>query len=217
MNGRNQPATVQQLGWMQPTYLGIQWPREQILPTPYEEIDHDEFMRLMFCGEYGLCGINYEQTFIQDPTTARIPLHCENEKCHFRHFDILTLPAADVDAFFEACDYGKCPHCGQELVAQNPEVGREQGLWVVTYYFFPDYALACGVHYTNLSDETKRALPHLVVPESSIHTSIKYGHLLRFWRIGCQHKHMTTHWAAMHDRHDNCLDCGFHAQYDTSG
>ena len=64
MNGRNQPATVQQLDWIQPTYLGLQWPREQVLPTPHAEIYHDEFMRLMFCGEYGLCGINYEQTFL---------------------------------------------------------------------------------------------------------------------------------------------------------
>lgn len=202
---------VHQLGWIQPTYLGIQWPREQILPTPYEEIDHDEFMRLMFCGAYGLCGINYEQTFIQDPTKARIPCRCENEKCHFHGYDMVTVPVEDVDAFFEACDYGQCPNCGQELVAQDPEVGREEGLWAVTYYFFPEYALAVGVRYVNLSDATKKMLG------MPLTTGGNYGNVLRFWRIGCQHKNMKTQWAAMHDRHDNCPDCGFHAQYDTSG
>lgn len=40
---------------------------------------------------------------------------------------------------------------------------------------------------------------------------------VRFYRIGCTHPNMTTTWPRMHDRHDDCPDCGFHAVYDTSG
>jgi hypothetical protein len=149
------PDSVHQLGWIEPAYLGIQWPATQALATPYEDIDRDEFIKLMFCGAYTICGINYDQIFL-----------------------------------------------GQH---------REGGMWAVTYYFFPDYALAVGKRYVDLSDETKRALG---IP---IGGDDRYGHVLRFWRIGCQHQNITTGWQAMHDRHDECPDCGFHADYDTSG
>ena len=42
--------------------------------------------------------------------------------------------------------------------------------------YCPEYAIACSVHYTNLTGEIKRAMPHLVIQELSIYTNLNYGH-----------------------------------------
>lgn len=47
-------------------YLGIQWPKEQAMPSPREEIDRDEFDRLFHCGSYEPTGTFYHQLWIDD-------------------------------------------------------------------------------------------------------------------------------------------------------
>ena len=63
-----------------------------------------------------------------------------------------------------------------------------------------------------------------VVHGAVIAHSTKHGlrgvakcHESEYWRVGCKHPRMGTAWSEMHTRVDTCPDCGFKAQYDTSG
>lgn len=50
--------------WTEPDYLGITFPKKQIMPTPYQEIDRDTFLALQFGASETLAGVNYHQIFI---------------------------------------------------------------------------------------------------------------------------------------------------------
>lgn len=166
---------LHQLNWIKPTYLGIQWPQEQVLPSPREEIDHNEFMRLMFCGTYTLCGTHYSQTFIDDA---------------------------------------------------DRQVCRMSGLWTMHYYFYPEYAVAVGEQYIcaeewsiGLKKYVPKNIDRIVGDLGAIvpHDDRRYANILRFWRIGCQHKNMVHSSPRMFEQVWDCPDCGYHVQHDSSG
>jgi hypothetical protein len=218
---RDQPSKPNQLGWIEPAYLGIKWPKEQILPSPHEEIGHDTFMNLMFGGGYGLCGINYAQLFIPDPTKVIIDMRCSVEKCHGHDYVQVTLEQAE---YTERNIMADCPRCHSRMVFDGRRPGREDGLWEVNFYFFPSYAIACGKRYeAALRWNPKKRQDDPVDFSNVLHKGVAiprdehYVNLLRFWHIGCQHKNMQPYWRTMHERHDECPDCDFRAVYDTSG
>lgn len=77
------------------------------------------------------------------------------------------------------------------------------------FYFFHDKAVAI-VNYS-IWDDKEQEKPGLIIWDGSL------WHRMRYFTIGCQHPKMTTGRVAMHNRVDECPDCGFRASYDTSG
>jgi hypothetical protein len=62
------------MNWEQREYIGITWPTHQKMPEPYQEIDHNEFIRLMFCSPYSLEGIFYRQLWVPGDDTRPRPV-----------------------------------------------------------------------------------------------------------------------------------------------
>jgi hypothetical protein len=166
---------LHQLSWIKPTYLGIQWPQTQTFPAPSVEIDMNEFLRLMFCATYTLCGTNFSQTFIKEEDR-------------------------------QSCNLG--------------------GLWTMHYYFYPDYAVAVGERYESAEKwdaNQKKYVPKKLADADTFLGAIvpredrRHANILRFWRIGCQHKNMKHSSPRMFDQVWDCPDCGYHVCHDSSG
>lgn len=173
LQGEIPPMLPSGIPWCKPTYLNIDYPDGQVLPTLHEEITQEEFMRGTFLNGYSLEGVNYHQ------------LHLDG--------------------------------------------GEGFDLWGVHFWFYHDSAYAYAAKYVGLSKfdhKQKRFVP--TAPD--IHKGVfildkpyaegqkpDHGYIIRYFRIGCQHKNLKHLAAPMFDQHYQCPDCGFEAHYDSSG
>jgi hypothetical protein len=144
------------IAWTKPTTFGIKWDNGPNQPaSPLIEIDRDEFLRLYFCGAWGLDGLNFG---------------------------------------------------GSAPLPDKPKDRENWYRW--QYFFFHRYALAIATKYGDKPEDSQCYLP----PKK-----YESGYDLKFYRLGCLHPNLKSDWVALHNRRDVCPDCGFTAQYDTSG
>ena len=84
--------------------------------------------------------------------------------------------------------------------------------WDVNFYWFPFYGLANASLSTRIDKRISTELG-IFVPEQGEAVD---GHIMRFFRIGCEHKHETYSSNRMHSKKTICNSCGVTNNYDSS-
>ena len=178
------------LTWEKRTYHNIVWPEQQRLPSPRKEINRDEFLAMM----------------------------CSSHHC------------------LEGIHFG-----GAYLIPDDQPIDYSS-LYNVQYFWFPHYGLAAATKFTMATEavfgndhvftgkfRNKRFPPenlvipcdvsgNVVTPENLSTNSQGYVHLMRFFKIGCEHKNLfEVGGTAMFDHLYRCPDCGLEYRTDSSG
>ncbi len=106
-------------------------------------------------------------------------------------------------------------HCNPECLLginyRQVFISGERTIGPAHFYFFRHVAIVVVSYSVGMKSEKAKDKPGTLVCRG------KWYHRLRYFQVGCNHPNLKTYWKWMHDKVDECPDCGFKATYDTSG
>ena len=191
------PVSTLNIPWNTISDFNIKYSAVQILPTPYREMEQEEFLALNFGSIYGLKGTFYHSLWLD----------------------------GNPDKFFEQfSSYGFTNNFGvtfywypfHGLAVAHRHVTRDEYDRTIEYFSGLDNPTN-EVIWTHLVANREISVypgmgSFVATPQAEYN-----GHLLRYFQIGCDHKSKRHVTHAMFDHSDICNDCGMEHRYDSSG
>jgi len=202
--------------WCEPeNYLGINW-----MPMGHKRSCHDCWEAIPL---YDRLKRENEWTF-EDKDVCP---HCGGTDIRSRIHPANLMPTPFKEISRD--EHTLLMHCnGYSIRGTNfrstVDIDQDGKKWDVTFHMWHWTCLAVAKQYLGPNVDVyedyavvHRASQQLIVDGTPIRSKRGDVYILRFFRVGCDHSNMETKWVEAHTRQDTCPECGFRAQYDTSG